>query len=397
MKILVVNCGSSSLKYQLFDMEGERVLAKGLCERIGSGGIISHSGRDGRSRHEEIPFPSHLEALEKALALLTDSELGVIKDLWEIDAVGHRIVHGGSFYGSSVLITPEVIRNIEVCIPLAPLHNPAHLIGIRACGRLLGDIPMAAVFDTAFHQTMPKKASTYAIPYRYTEEDGIRRYGFHGSSHRYIASRVAELMEKPLSELKIISCHLGSGSSICAIQGGKSVDTSMGFTAMAGLPMRTRCGDLDPSILEYIMDRRGMDIHALTKELNNASGIFSVAGISSGYRDIQKAAAEGNERALLALELFRYNVIKTVGGYAAAMNGVDALAFTGGWGEEDSALRESVCSSLAYLGLSLDPDSNLHAKGDILLSKESSKVRIFRIFTNEELVIARDTAALLHT
>ena len=393
MKILVINAGSSSLKYQLIDMESETVMAKGLCERIGIDGHLKHSPLVGDKPvfNEDVPMPTHAEAIAAVIDKLTSKEYGVVGSMKEIDAVGHRVVHGGEKFASSVLINDEVMHAIEECIPFAPLHNPANITGINACKAVMGDVPMVAVFDTAFHQTMPGKAYMYAVPYDYYKKDGIRRYGFHGTSHRYVSSRCAELMGKPIEELKIISCHMGNGSSICAIDHGKSVDTSMGFTPIAGLPMGTRCGDIDVSILEYLSANTGKDIKELTNILNKMSGVLGVSGVSSDFRDLDTAAAQGNERAKLALDMFHYAVAKTVGSYVAAVNGVDGIIFTAGIGENSAATRAEICKYLTYLGIEICPECNKKRGEDTFISTENSRVKVMVIPTNEELVIARDT------
>ena len=397
MKILVINAGSSSLKYQLIDMANEQVMAKGLCERIGIDGHLKHSPLVGGKPvfNEDVPMPTHSEAIAAVIDKLTSPEYGVVSSMKEIDAVGHRVVHGGEKFASSVRIDDAVMAALEECIPFAPLHNPANITGINACKAVMGDVPMVAVFDTAFHQTMPGKAYMYAVPYEYYKNDGIRRYGFHGTSHRYVSARCAELMGKPIEELKLISCHMGNGSSICAIDGGKSVDTSMGFTPIAGLPMGTRCGDIDVSILEYLASNTGKSIEELTTILNKKSGVLGVSGVSSDFRDLDDAASKGNDRARLALDIFAYNVAKTVGGYAAAMGGVDAIVFTAGVGENSASTRADICAYLGYLGTALDEEANAKRGDDIEISKTGSKVRMFVIPTNEELVIARDTKALV--
>ena len=396
MKILVINAGSSSLKYQLLDMENESLLAKGLCERIGIDGHLKHQPQNGKPVFDEdVALPTHTEAIAAVLDKLTSAEYGVVASMSEISAVGHRVVHGGEKFAESVLINDEVLQAIADCIPLAPLHNPANITGINACKEVMGDdVPQVAVFDTAFHQSMPGKAFTYAIPYEYYTDLKVRRYGFHGTSHRYVSKRCAELMGKPIEELKIISCHMGNGSSICAINGGKSVDTSMGFTPIAGLPMGTRSGDIDVSIPEYLAANTGMDIKELTNVFNKKSGVLGVSGVSSDFRDLDNAASQGNERARLALDMFAYSVAKTVGAYAAAMNGVDAIVFTAGVGENSASTRADICAYLGYLGTELDADANSKRGEDIEISVAGSKVKMFVIPTNEELVIARDTKAL---
>ena len=396
MKILVINCGSSSLKYQLLDMEGEKLLAKGLCERIGIDGHLSHKPQNGKPVFDEdVAMPTHTEAIAAVLDKLTSAEYGVVASMSEIGAVGHRVVHGGEKFAESVRINDDVMAAIAECIPLAPLHNPANITGIEACKAVMGDVPQVAVFDTAFHQSMPGKAFMYAIPYEYYSNLKVRRYGFHGTSHRYVSKRAAEMMGKPIEELKLISCHMGNGSSICAIDGGKSVDTSMGFTPIAGLPMGTRCGDIDVSILEYLAANTGLDVKELTNILNKKSGVLGVSGVSSDFRDLDNAAAEGNDRAALALDIFHYDVAKTVGSYVAAMNGVDGIIFTAGIGENSAATRAAICQYLGYLGIEICPECNAKRGEDMFISTADSKVKVMVIPTNEELVIARDTKELV--
>ena len=396
MKILVINCGSSSLKYQLLDMEGEKLLAKGLCERIGIDGHLTHKPQNGKPNFDEdVALPTHTEAIAAVLDKLTSAEYGVVENMAEIGAVGHRVVHGGEKFASSVRISDDVMAAIAECIPLAPLHNPANITGIEACKAVMGDVPQVAVFDTAFHQSMPGKAFMYAIPYEYYSDLKVRRYGFHGTSHRYVSKRAAEMLGKPIEEVKLISCHMGNGSSICAIDGGKSVDTSMGFTPIAGLPMGTRCGDIDVSILEYLCANTGKDVAEMTNILNKKSGVLGVSGVSSDFRDLDNASAEGNERAALALDVFHYSVAKTVGAYAAAMNGVDGIIFTAGIGENSASTRAAICEYLTYLGLDICPECNSKRGEDIIISTGDSKVKVMVIPTNEELVIARDTKELV--
>ena len=393
MKILVINAGSSSLKYQLIDMETESLLAKGLCERIGIDGLLKHTPLVGGKPvfNEDVPMPTHAEAIAAVIDKLTGAEYGVVSSMKEIDAVGHRVVHGGEKFACSVKIDDAVMAALEECTPFAPLHNPANITGINACKAVMGDVPMVAVFDTAFHQTMPDKAYMYAIPYEYYKNDGIRRYGFHGTSHRYVSQRCAELMGKPIEELKIVSCHLGNGSSLCAIDGGKCVDTSMGFTPLVGLPMGTRCGDLDAGVIQFIMNKYGYNIDEMLNILNKKSGVLGISGVSSDFRDLENASAEGNERADLALKMFQYWVAKVAGSYVAAMNGADAIIFTAGVGENGSDTRKAVCDYFGYLGVTIDDEANSQRGKDIMISTPDSKVKVFVIPTNEELVIARDT------
>ncbi len=393
MKILVINAGSSSLKYQLIDMDTEEVLAKGLCERIGIDGHLKHTPLVGGKAKfdEDIALPTHSEAIAAVIDKLTSKEYGVVASMKEIDAVGHRVVHGGEKFASSVKIDDAVMAAIQECIPFAPLHNPANITGIEACKKVMGDVPMVAVFDTAFHQTMPGKAYMYAVPYDYYKNDGIRRYGFHGTSHRYVSARCAEMLGKPLSELKIVSCHMGNGSSICAIDHGKSVDTSMGFTPLVGLPMGTRSGDLDPGVMQFIMNKYNMDIDEMLNVLNKKSGVLGVSGVSSDFRDLEAAAEKGDKRSELALEMFYYWVAKVVGSYAAAMNGVDAIIYTAGVGENSASTRQAISNYFGYLGVKIDAEANKKRGEDIVISTADSKVKVMVIPTNEELVIARDT------
>ena len=396
MNILVINAGSSSLKYQLLNPDTQEVLAKGLCERIGLDGKFTYKPAGKQAVKEaDVAMPTHSEAIQTVLNALVDPKNGVIGSMKEIDAVGHRVVHGGEKFAQSVLITDEVMAAIEECNPLAPLHNPANIIGIRACQALMPGTPMVAVFDTAFHQTMPPVAYTYALPYEFYEQDKVRRYGFHGTSHKYVSQRAAAMLGKPAEELKLISCHLGNGSSVTAIDGGKSVDTSMGFTPLAGLPMGTRAGDLDAGILQYLMNKYGMNIDEMLNILNKKSGVEGLSGVSSDFRDLEKAAEEGNARAQLAEEKFAYEVKKYVGAYAAAMGGVDAIIFTAGVGENDKGIRAMVCDGLEYMGVKLDPAANDVRGKETVISAADSKVKVLLIPTNEELMIATDTAAIV--
>ena len=398
MNILVINAGSSSLKYQLLNPETGDLLAKGLCERIGIDGKFTYKPQvEGKKVLDaiDVAMPTHSEAIQAVLDALVDAESGVIGSMKEIDAVGHRVVHGGEAFNKSVLITDEVMKAIEDCIPLAPLHNPANLTGIRACQKVMPGVPMVAVFDTAFHQTMPAKAYMYALPYEYYENDKVRRYGFHGTSHKYVAGRAAAMLGKKPEELKLISCHLGNGSSVTAVDGGKSVDTSMGFTPLAGLPMGTRAGDLDAGILQYVMNKYGLSIDEMLNVLNKKSGVEGLSGVSSDFRDLENAAAEGNEKASLSREKFAYEVKKYVGAYAAAMGGVDAIIFTAGVGENDKAIRAMVCKGLEYMGVKLDDEANSVRGKETVISTADSKVKVLLIPTNEELMIAMDTASIV--
>ena len=396
MNILVINCGSSSLKYQLINSDSEAVLAKGLCERIGiDGSRITYQPEGGEKIVKESPMPTHTQAIQLVLEALTDSTTGVIKSLDEVGAVGHRVVHGGEAFTSSTRITEETIAAIEACNDLAPLHNPANLIGIRACQELMPNTPMVAVFDTAFHQTMPEKAYLYGLPYEYYEKYKVRRYGFHGTSHSYVSKRAAEFLGKPYDNLKTIVCHLGNGSSISAVKNGESVDTSMGLTPLEGLVMGTRSGDIDPGVMQFLMHKENMDIDEMLNVLNKKSGVYGMSGVSSDFRDIENAANEGNKRAETALESFVYRVAKYVGAYAAAMGGVDAIAFTAGVGENDKITRKKVCDYLGFLGITIDDEANAKRGVEIVISTPDSKVSVLVIPTNEELAIARETLALV--
>ncbi len=396
MKVLVINAGSSSLKYQLLDTGSQEVLAKGLCERIGIDGKFTYKAPGKNTIDaQDVAMPTHSEAIQAVLDALVDPANGVVGSMKEIEAVGHRVVHGGETFAGSVKIDGKVMAALEECIPLAPLHNPANITGIKACTAVMGpDVPQVAVFDTAFHQTMPPVAYTYALPYEYYEQDKVRRYGFHGTSHKYVTQRAADMLGKPLSTLKLISCHLGNGSSIAAVCGGKSVDTSMGFTPLAGLPMGTRSGDLDAGILEFLMNKYHMDIKEMLNVLNKKSGVQGVSGVSSDFRDLCSAAEGGNQRAELALEMFNYSVKKYIGAYAAAMGGVDAIIFTAGVGENDSQQRMAIASGLEFMGVKMDADANNIRGKEAIISAIDSKVKVLLIPTNEELMIALDTAAL---
>ena len=395
MNVLVINCGSSSLKYQLINSETEGVLAKGLCERIGIDGMLTYQPEGGEKEKSEIAMPTHTEAINAVLAALTNEKSGVIKSLSEVGAVGHRVVHGGEKFTSSCLINDESMKAIEECNDLAPLHNPANLIGIRACQELMPGVPMVAVFDTAFHQTMPDVAYTYGIPYEYYEKYKVRRYGFHGTSHSYVSKRTAEIVGKPYDQMKIIVCHLGNGASISAVNCGKSVDTSMGLTPLEGLVMGTRSGDLDPAIIDFVGKKEGLSLDEMNEVLNKKSGMLGISGVSSDGRDLEAAAETGNKRAQLALDVFDYRVIKYIGAYAAAMNGVDAIAFTAGIGENNIKMRKDVCSSLTYLGVKLDEEKNNVRGEERIISADDSKVQVLLVPTNEELAIARETLALV--
>ena len=396
MKVLVINCGSSSLKYQLIDSETESVLAKGLCERIGIDGALTHQPA-GKDKIKSTPaMPDHKTAIGIVIDQLTDKENGVVESLDEIGAVGHRIVHGGEKFTKSCLITDEVIKEVEECSVFAPLHNPAGLIGVRACQELMPGLPMVAVFDTAFHQTMPEKAYMYGLPYEYYEKYKVRRYGFHGTSHSYVSKKAAEVMGKAYDEVKTIVCHLGNGASVSAVLNGKSVDTSMGLTPLEGLVMGTRSGDIDPAIMEFIAKKENLDIAGMMNVLNKKSGLLGLSGgLSSDFRDLNDAAQSGNEDAANAIDVLCYGIAKFVGGYVAAMNGVDAIVFTAGIGENAIPVREKVVSYLGYLGVTLDKEANGVRGEEIVISTPDSKVKVAVIPTNEELAICRETVALV--
>ena len=393
MNVLVINCGSSSLKFQLINSESEKVLAKGLCERIGIDGSLTYQPAGGEKVKSDKAMPTHTEAIQFVIDALTDAETGVVKSLDEIGAVGHRVVHGGEKFASSVVITDEVKAAIEECNDLAPLHNPANLIGINACQKLMPGTPMVAVFDTAFHQTMPEEAYLYGLPYEYYEKYKVRRYGFHGTSHSFVSKRAAELAGKSYDDLKTVVCHLGNGASICAVENGKSVDTSMGLTPLEGLVMGTRSGDIDPAIMEFIAKKENLDIAGVMNVLNKKSGVLGLSGVSSDFRDLEAAAKAGNKRAELAIDVFAYRVAKYVGAYTAAMNGVDNIVFTAGIGENAANVREDVISGISWFGCDVDPEKNVFGvTGDI--STEAAKIRVLVIPTDEELVIARDVERL---
>ena len=396
MNILVINCGSSSLKFQLINSESEGVLAKGLCERIGIDGKLTYQPEGGEKTASDKAMPTHTEAIQFVIDALTDEKTGVVKSLDEINAVGHRVVHGGEKFASSVVIDDEVLKAIEECNDLAPLHNPANLIGINACRELMPGVPMVAVFDTAFHQTMPSKAYMYGLPYEYYEKYKVRRYGFHGTSHSFVSKRVAELVGKAYDETKTIVCHLGNGASICAVENGKSVDTSMGLTPLEGLVMGTRSGDIDPAIMEFLAKKENLDIAGLMNVLNKKSGVYGLSNnLSSDFRDLSEAAADENEIAELALDVFAYRVAKYVGSYTAAMNGVDNIVFTAGIGENSAIVRTMVCKYLGYLGIEIDEELNGKRGQEIIISTPESKVKVLVVPTNEELAIARETVALV--
>lgn len=397
MKILVINCGSSSLKYQLIDMENEMCVAQGLVERIGMDGSVLTQKVDGREKFiVQKEMNDHQDAIKLVLATLVDEINGVIKSVDEISSVGHRVVHGGEAYSSSVLIDEKVMKALEECSKLAPLHNPPNIIGINACKALMPNTPMVAVFDTAFHQTMPEHAYIYPLPYELYEMNKVRKYGFHGTSHKYVSQTAAEMMDKDIKELKIISCHLGNGASVTAIQGGKSIDTSMGFTPLAGLAMGTRSGDIDPAIITYMMDELGLDAKEVSNMINKKSGVLGISGISSDFRDLA-AAAETNKRAKLALDVFHYRIRTCISAYAGALGGVDCIIFTAGIGENSSSSREACCEGLEFLGVKIDKEKNdIHGKA-AFINTADSVVKVLVIPTNEELMIARDTKEIVES
>ena len=397
MNVLVINCGSSSLKFQLINSDTEEVLAKGLCERIGIDGRLTYQPAGGEKEKTDLAMPTHEEAIQYVIDALTNEKTGVVKSLDEIGAVGHRVVHGGEKFASSAIITEEMKKAVEECNELAPLHNPANLIGIAACEKLMPGTPMVGVFDTAFHQTMPQKAYMYGLPYEYYEKYKVRRYGFHGTSHSFVSKRAAEVMGKSYDEVKTIVCHLGNGSSVSAVLNGKCVDTSMGLTPLEGLVMGTRSGDIDPAIMEFIAKKENLDIEGVMEVLNKKSGVFGISGgLSSDFRDLTDAMNAGDKKAKIAMDVFSYRVAKYIGSYAAAMNGVDDIVFTAGIGENDDYVRQEVCKYLGYLGVDFDFEVNTGLRGkEAELTKEGSKVKVFVIPTNEELAIARETLALV--
>ena len=397
MKILVLNCGSSSLKYQLIDMSNEEVLCVGLVERIGIEGSILKQEKDGVEGKliVEQPMKNHQDAIKLVLDAVVDAQYGGVKDIKEVEAVGHRVVHGGEKFASSVLITDEVKAALQECIELAPLHNPANIMGIEACEAILPGVPMVGVFDTAFHQTMPKSSYLYGLPHELYTKYGVRRYGFHGTSHRYVTQRAAAMLGKNIEDCKIITCHLGNGASLAAVDGGKSVDTSMGFTPLEGLIMGTRCGDIDAAILPFLMEKEGLDAKGLSDLMNKKSGVYGMTGISSDFRDIEDAASKNNELAQVALESYAKRVKKYIGAYAAEMNGVDAVVFTAGVGENGISMRADIMANMDFLGMKLDEEANKVRGKERVISTEDSKVKILLIPTNEELMIARDTLELV--
>ncbi len=396
MNVLVINCGSSSLKYQLFDMKDESVLAKGLVERIGiEGSRLKHEVPNRDKAVIEVPMKDHKDALGHVLDAITHAEHGAVKSLDEINAVGHRVVHAGEKYSGSVVINDSVMAALEECIELAPLHNPPNIIGIKAMQELLPNCENVGVFDTAFHQTMPASSYVYALPYEYYERDHVRRYGFHGTSHRYVSQRAADMLGKDIKDTKIITCHLGNGASLAAIDGGKSIDTSMGFTPLEGLVMGTRCGDIDPQIVTYIMGKEKLTLDDMNNIMNKKSGVLGISGVSSDFRDVEEAAEKGNERAILALEVYHLNVRKYIAAYASVLGGVDAVVFTAGLGENGIDSREAICKNLEFMGVELDTEKNKVRGKETFVNKDSSKVKVMVIPTNEELMIARDTLELV--
>lgn len=398
MKVLVINAGSSSLKYQLIDMTNESALAVGLCERIGiNNGIITQKRFDGKKLEMQTDLPTHKHALEEVVKALTDSEFGVIKDMAEINAVGHRVVHGGEKFTSSALIDTSVEKAIKDCFELAPLHNPPNMMGITACAEIMPGTPMVAVFDTAFHMTLPAYAFMYAIPYDLYEKHGIRKYGFHGTSHMFVSRRAAAMLGKPEKDVKVITCHLGNGSSITAVKGGKSVETSMGFTPLEGVAMGTRCGSIDPAVVPFIMEKEGLSTREIDSLMNKKSGVLGISGISNDFRDLDEAASSGNQRAELALEVFAYKIKKFIGEYSAVLNGADAVVFTAGIGENSATIRKRILSGLEGLGIKIDDEKNKIRGQEIDISTPDSKVRVLVIPTNEELTIARDTKEVCET
>lgn len=395
MNVLVINCGSSSLKYQLMNMSDESVLAKGLVERIGiEGSQLKHEVPEREKETIKVPMKDHKEALKHVLDALVDEKIGAIKSLSEIQAVGHRVVHAGEYYSASVVIDADVMKRLDECIQLAPLHNPPNIIGIEALQELIPGIPNVAVFDTAFHQTMPPRAYIYPLPYEMYEKHRVRRYGFHGTSHRYVSQRAAEMLGKDIKDLKLITCHLGNGASVAAIDGGKSIATSMGFTPLEGLVMGTRCGDIDPAIVTFIMEKENLDMNQINDVLNKKSGVLGISGVSSDFRDIEEAAAAGNERASLALEVFDDRVKQYIAAYAAAMGGVDAVIFTAGLGENSAMNRKNICSDMDWMGVTVSDERNNVRGKDAVISTENSRVKVLVVPTNEELMIARDTVEL---
>lgn len=397
MKVLVLNCGSSSLKYQIINMENETLLAKGIAERIGiEGSFVKHEPVDKEKHVINTTLNNHKDAIKVVLDALIDADHGVLSSLDEINAVGHRVVHAGEMFSGSVMINQEVVDALEECSDLAPLHNPPNLMGIYACQEILPDVPMVGVFDTAFHQTMPKSSYLYALPYELYETYKVRRYGFHGTSHKYVAIKTAALLGKPLEELKIITCHLGNGASMAAVLNGQSIDTTMGFTPLEGLAMGTRCGDIDPAIISFVMEKEKIDINEMNNIMNKKSGVLGISGVSSDFRDIEEAAEKGNERAKVALEIFYKKVTKYIGAYAAEMGGLDAIVFTAGLGENSDIARREICKTLSFMGATIDDKKNNGLRGkEAVISTDDSTVKIVLMPTNEELMIARETKSLI--
>jgi acetate kinase len=396
MLVLVINCGSSSIKYQLIEMDNEELIAKGLVERIGiEGSVISHTTIGKDKMVKEVPMKDHAEAIKYVMEAIVDKKSGAVKSLDEIDAIGHRVVHGGETYKDSVIIDDEVVSDLEDCISLAPLHNPPNLAGIKACKELMPDAPEVAAFDTAFHQSMKPEAFLYAIPYRFYEKYAIRRYGFHGLSHMFMAKEASKILNVDVDDLKLITCHLGNGASVTAIKHGRSFDTSMGYTPLEGLVMGTRCGDIDPTVIEAIGNKEGISEEEVSTLLNKESGVLGISGVSSDFRDLEKAMQEGNKRAELALKIFAKKVRFYIGAYIAEMNGVDAIVFTGGIGENDKYMRQLICNNMGNLGIKLDPHKNDLKDDAVILSTDDSTIKVIKLATNEELVIARDTKKLV--
>ncbi|MBQ8403479.1 MAG: acetate kinase [Clostridia bacterium] len=398
MKVLVVNAGSSSLKYQLFDTTTGEVPAKGICERIGIDGKLDHKCADGRRWTVEIALPNHSVAIQNVVNALTSKEYGCIENMDEIEAIGHRVAHGGPYFFESCLLTDEVLAKLELCRDIAPLHTPAHIMGIEGCTTVMPNVPQVLVFDTAFHQTMPAKAYTYAIPCEVAQKYNIRRYGFHGTSHKFVSSEMAKILGKPIEETKIVTCHIGNGSSITAVNGGKVVDTTMGFTPLDGVEMGTRCGSIDPAIVTFLMKKEGYTPDQMDSFMNKECGFLGVSGVSSDSRDVEAGILEGNERCKLAAEVLAYQVKKYIGSFAAAMNGLDAVVFTAGMGENNTELRERVCADMDFYGIELDKDVNaktLRQSDNVMISTPDSKVQVWVIPTNEELMIASDTEAIV--
>ena len=396
MNVLVINCGSSSLKYQVINSDSEEVLAKGICERIGIDGRLVYQPAGGEKEITEAPMPTHTEAVRMVLDALVNPKTGVLKSLDEIEAVGHRLVHGGEKFASSTIINEEVIKAVEECSELAPLHNPANLIGVHACQEVLGkDVPMVGVFDTAFHQTMPKEHYIYPIPYEFYKKYGIRKYGFHGTSHMYVSNRLAEIEHKDIKDLKIVTCHLGQGSSICAVDGGKSIDTSMGLTPLGGIPMVTRSGDLDPSVVTFLMKKENLSADEVENVLNKQSGVQGISGLAPDFREIEAASYGESERAKIAIDSFTYAIAGYIAKYAVAMRGIDYIVFTGGVGENQINIRKWICEQLEFMGVLIDTDANNVRSEEKLVSKPESKVKVFVIPTNEELMIAKETERLV--